>query len=395
MSKLESMRFMLIIIFLALPSAAHAFGWNIQNDFSYKYTYRVFNNTNLSELQNSNDHLIRDTLNINLSQGNFNFEFHPEIRSLWSDGQAVSEEDPAFLTAKSPHRLFRLEHALRQEVNHSVFSDVERVYLTFQNNSMELTAGRSPLGIGVMKVLPIWNKFSPALINTAGSDLVFNPDLVNFKYQWQEVSFGLIDIESSQASDKIGLAQIIWYSPWVELQVIGGRWWERGAGGLAFVKDIGGWSVKGESLFLDASEVTERESQIGLGVEYAFTPKLSFLTEGLYESLGARGSNDYFHNKLSRFQNLLAERYWYFQFDYNWTDFIKSSLGPLINLSDQSSLWIGEVNYSVTSDIDIGFQCRVPIGGEAQEFGHMTIDPNEGLYIGFPQKYSLSLHYVF
>ena len=389
------MRWSSLLFFTLISPLANAFDWHVQNDLSEKYSHRVFNNSNATETAETDDHLVRDILNLNVTHENFYFEVRPEIRSVWSWGLELSEDDPAFLSAHSPKRLFQLENSLHKETDWEVVSDIERVYFSYQAPHGEINIGRLPLGIGVMKALPMWNKFSPALINTQGSDIIYNPDLAQGKVQFGEVSIGLIDIESTLASDKIQLGQMIWYSSFVELQVLGGHWWERNVGGLAFVKDISGFSVKGESLFINSTEDLPPESQFGFGVEYAFNAKLSFLTETLHDSQGAENSDEYTTHPHSRFNPLLASDYWYLQLDYIFTDFLKGNIGSLINMIDGSSLATFELTDSLTNEIDVGFQARVPLGGSSQEFGRVTLDPQLGVYNGYPQKYSLTARWVF
>lgn len=387
--------FCLLSGLIGFSRVSHAVTWNIQNQFSARYMYSSFKNDNLSLYEAYGSSFIHDVVQLNLTGDRFSADIRPELRFLSTYELDEPKDSPAYASARGPVRLLNTEGTLYESNNQQVFTDFERLFVTYQSESLELKIGRTPLGIGSLRALTLWNRFSPTLLNQTQNDLVFNPDLFLAKVQYGDINASVIDVEDREEENKIRLLHLVWYSPLIELHSLLGEWWTQPTAGLAFVTDIGGLAVRGESLFIQETDERLGENQFALGLEYAFTARLSALVEGLYFDRGASHPDDYTSQPLSKFRPLVARGYTYSEISYQVTDFTKFSLGDLLNWVDGSSLVTLNATHSLTSDMDIAFEARIPVGGESQEFGHINRDDDGSMYIGYPERYRLALHWVF
>ncbi len=384
------------ILFAVLGPVQSLQALQYQNDFLYRYDYRDLSDTSVSALKSSDDHLIREAIGVtaNFSK-NWTAEVRPELRYLHSPAVGLPATDPSFLTIHGPQRLFSLEKVIGNNSEYQLDSDLERGYVTYQSEKWEVTVGRRPLGIGYLYALTIWNKFSTALINTPNDNLVFNPDLANIRYQDGEWSGAAIDIEAQTESNRIHLGQATWYQPWIELQMIAGRWWDHTTVGLGFAKDWGGVNLKGESLWVQKNAYENGDTQVALGINGAFNARYSWLIEGLYQEDGVTNKVFYLQTQPSRFQTLLGRYYTYAQIEANMTNICKVAVGPLINFIDGSQFWNLEATYSLSDNLDLRAQIRLPSGGSGDEFGHLNVGPFSDGTVAYPRRYSVSLRAVF
>ncbi|MEK7354981.1 MAG: hypothetical protein AAB250_00930 [Bdellovibrionota bacterium] len=379
----------------AFVHPVHALRFHVQNELSYRYVKRIYYNDTTPSLFESNDHYLRNFLDMTLSSGNLTLDVRPELRLVDSDALSLTETDPAFTTYRTTRRLMSLDAQLSKSKYQVAMTDVDRLFLTYQGSNWQTTIGRSPLGLGMMRVLTLWNRFSPSLFNTGTTELVFNPDLATISGQWSSVAVGAIEIAAQQPIDRIHLGHFVYYGEWIELQAIGGEWWERPIGGVAFSKDVGGAQLRGESLVIGPSKTENTETQAAAGFEYAVNSRISVLLEWLYQQAGGQNSRDYLTRPVSRFRPLFAQAYVFGQMTVNLTDFLKGDFGTLVNLADSGLLATAGLEYSISDHFDVSASARIPTGGLDQEFGRIRIVDSPPTDIGYPQRYSLQLRAIF
>jgi hypothetical protein len=393
----SNFRFLLgaLVVALAYTPDAPALSVHFQNEISYRFTDRIYYNDTNPTVFESYDHYVHELLDMTVTHRGFTLDVRPELRFVSSDALDLPERDSARTIYRDDRRLMSLGNELSHANRQVLMSDVDRLYANYAGSNWQTTIGRSPLGIGNLRVLTLWNRFSASLFNTGTTELVFNPDLALLSGQWGKFSLGGIAITARLPADRITLAHAIYYGEWIELQAIGGQWWERPIGGLAFSKDVNGAQIRGESLLIGATRTEATESQIALGIENALSSKITVLMEWLYQQAGGQNYDDYANQFPSRFRPLLATAYVYGQLSFKATDFSTGDFGALVNLVDGSTLANVVLSYSLSDHFDIGAEARIPVGGQNQEFGRVRIIDLPPVDVGYPQRYSLRARAVF
>lgn len=390
-------RFFLSIAACAFTAdLAWAIETSFNGDLSLFYGHRSIRGDNAS-----------DYLSINDSVGVFGLGAKVEIPSLVLDikgrvvgaygaGLAVDPVDPAYLDISPPLRFFNWRSAIASSDYSQSISDIEKAYFLFQKNSYEFSVGRRAVGIGTLKYLPIWNRFTPSVAHVGGPALVYNPDDIQLSYQKNKYAISAIHVQGRVPEDSLSTVLDTLYLKSIEIHFLGGHWWERGVGGLAFSKDIEGLTLRGEGLFFEpGANESGMQSQLGMGFEYAFNAKISMVMEGLYSSIGASNLNQYLQQPRDKFAILNANAYLFTMFEYVPFDFWNFSAGSLVNLMDTSWLGIAEVKYSWSDNLDISAQAKQPFGKVDAEFGAEFYPISPEAYFGYSSQYSMQMKYFF
>lgn len=332
-----------------------------------------------------------------LRSGGFQLEIRPELRVLASPGVGVDPEtDPAFISIQPRGRRMRLDSELQKSDNQTATLDFEKLNVSYQNDWLELALGRRALSFGVLRFLPVWNKFTVPLPTNAGTPYVYNPDQALLRLQRGEWSFGGFLIEGEKDADEVTLAQVSWFSPWIELQVLGGRWWEHQVAGFAFAKDVRGMTLRSEWLFIGLNDVdVEHQTQGGLGVEYAFDDRWSVLAEGLYLDHGTETKEDLVTHPSSRFTPFRARAYLLALAEYRINAFWNIQAGPFASLVDASALWQTRVRHSLSDHMDFSLNVSWPIGDDGSELGPRFLVLADDVYVGSPGTASAQLQIAF
>lgn len=317
-----------------------------------------------------------------------------------SAGLRVIPTDPAYLDIDPPQRYFKWSQRSSRETNFQSVSDIEKAYLLFQRGKFELSVGRRAVGIGTLKYLPIWNRFLPGVGHIGGPSLIHNPDDIQMSYQFKKLATSALHIHELNPEENISILLATWYLTSFEVHVFGGDWKKRNTAGIAFVKDISGLTLRGEGFFFRTeAEPKVVQQQVGLGIEYAFSPRFSFVMEAMYSSIGAERKSEYLSSALSgspdRMAILNANGYFFGTVEFLPHDFWKVSLGSLVNLVDSSMLAIGEIKHYWSDNLELSFQAKQPIAEEDEEFGSNFYRVSNRANFGYSQQLAAQLNYYF
>lgn len=383
----------IICTFLMGQTARSAeFSWS--GDLTLFYGNRIIREQNAAVYSQVNDGVIVTGLGSKLEISSWVLDVKGRVIAGYGDSLRVPTNDPSFLDLRAPRRFFKWESTSQ---TYEATADIEKAYFLFQQGNFSASAGRRAVGIGTLKYLPIWNRFSSSVFHTGGPALSYNPDNIQMSYQYDIVAFSGYHVQGDIEKENMSTLVNTWYLDGLELHFLAGYWWERDTAGLAFVKDIDGLAIRAEALFFrNLLDFDQFEQQVGLGFEYALNSKISFVMEGLYSSIGAVRQEDY-RPLLPRdpFALLSANSYIYGSVDYLPFAFWKFSAGALLNLVDGSSLAIGEIKYSWTDNLDLSAQMKQPIGDSGQEFGSDFYSISDDVSFGYSQQFSMQLNYYF
>jgi hypothetical protein len=253
------------------------------------------------------------------------------------------------------------------------------------------------VSLGVLKIFPLWNKFSRPLPTVAGPALIYSSDLAGARVQQGEWVWQAQAIGGPTADDSVFLAEAAWYAEFGEFHALVARWWRLPTAGLAFAKDLGGTTVRAEGLAIDLGRVDRPDGQwqLGAGAERALSADWTLLGELLYQSQGYDHSADYPVALPSRFTPLHARAYAYLNVQYKLTPYWTLSPAALANLADASTYLIAKVLHSLSEDTDVYAEADLPFGSDGAEFAEKAFRFPTGAYVGVPVQFQAGIKTAF
>lgn len=324
------------------------------------------NNSNSNAIDHADFYFYADT-RFRLAKQSVSLEVQPEFRitptlaDFW--GVLVNN-------TTTTNRLLNLDWSIYSTRQTNIIGSLERLHFEYRTNSAQFSIGRKPVSLGVLSVFPVWNKFTRPLMTDLGPLRVVSQDQISFRYQINSWLFQGIDLEGQDASST-NAARIFegaWYGDSFELHILGGLWWQSTTLGLAAIKDIAGNSIRFEGIHFSGHGF-----QAGLGAERAFDEAWSLLLEFLYLDEGASNKSQYSLLSTSPFRMLSAKAYGFGRIEYKpWPLWILQ-LGTLINFIDTGELLNAKAAYSVTNEIELTTELRLPLGDNTAEFSQDTL----------------------
>lgn len=375
--------------FLILITSSFAFAeWDFESENIFQAVRRDYPH-GASKLTNFNEAYGETRSGFKYKSGDFQMEAKVLVRSLQSPINA-DRDDFAFADMTPPKRLFQLYDIIDGSENQTLI-DTGALWSSYYLGNWQLTAGRRPMGIGVLKVLPVWNRLYPIIPTLSGYQFVNNPDLLEARWSEDKWSFAAFSIFSEFYDESINALEFIHYGDTLESHFLISKWWDQGTLGYSGVVDTMSGIFRTEILAVaDAGQMTSDGIQVGIGWERAMSDKLSFLIEYYHSSFGSSEPEDYLLQNPTPFRTLLASRYAYPQMVYRLSDFLSNELGVLVNLVDGSSMLVDDLVFSFSDNISIVGTLKKPMGGSNQEFGHLKV-PVTGQSVEYVQWVSVAL----
>lgn len=381
---------LLLFVFLLVPNFAFALEWDGKGDFSLANEYREFPQSGFGPYSHAYESIVLAKYQLRFFPSTaVRLEATPEVRGFVSRMVGRGPGEPGYATVEGPERLFDFKTSLVSGNTAQWLLDTERLNFIFSLGDFEMQLGRKPIGVGTLKVLPIWNKFSRPLPNTAGPNLIFGQDSATLRWQSGQWSLQALDIEgkSARPEEAVRWMEAILYNPALELHLMASRWWEKNVVGLAFAKDLGGATVRGEALGigLDRSG-KENEFQGGLGLEYAVNETWTFLGESLFQSDGADRTSEYTVLIPSPYRPLRAKAYAFLQATAQIDAYWIANFGTLVNGIDGSFYPLLKLTRSLSDHLDAALDLRGPVGRDGKEFSREAFRFPRGRTIGAPSQ---------
>ncbi len=385
---------------MLLFSSVPAFGvdFSVGGSVIDQGEYRQLNQQGFLNVSNTYDDFLIADVRGKVTEGGLALKVAPELRSLVSQSITFDSSDPlnpAFLTVNSPKRFLNVQQTIFTGSNSLTVADFDVLDLSYSTDSMEIYAGRRPIGIGVVKSVPIWNKFTKPLLTISGYPLVFNPDMAGLRVQSGTFAFQAFRIQGNTPADAVNMLEEADYSDTLEIHFLESYWWQTWVVGLALVKDFGGLTLRSETLYIDPSSTTDNQVQTELEGEYALNSKLSMLASFFLYSRGATTSYDYSLTTFSRFNPYHALAYGFLQLSDKQTSLLTLSGTAQVNWIDFSAYLLFRALYAATSSLDVYADLNFPIGGPSSEFSNQAFIFTDGSSIGIPSQFDVGLKYYF
>ena len=395
------------LVFAGLATRARAdFSSSTRADISAYWLYRDLNQNGLSQYSDTRDQVITAQVLEQLTFDKVQFEFQPEILYHHGDGVGPVPPDPATLSMAPPNRPGKMSWQWNPApANQEAYFDLERLVLAYQSENFQAYLGRKPVSLGVLKLFPVWNKFTrPSPVAVGPEAIVFGQDGGGLRTQFGEVTVAAAtEVQGPDRYTTASIGEVTWFSPDIEVHLLGAEWWQANVAGLAFSKDLFGATIRAEGLYIGPDQrrgVTPPtglgwRGQIGGGVEYAFTENLSGIGEVLWQQNGAASTADYTLVSNDPFQILRARAYSIEQLKYKVSNFLTLTPTLVGNWVDYSQYILFSGDYSFNQSTDLILTLAGPLGGPAKEFSVTALDAPTGARLGAPAQVSLALATTF
>ncbi len=378
---------------LALPAMPVASGeeaqFSLVNKAQFYYSFRNLNQ-NIDNIQTSSDGIFIGSSNLVTEMGSFHFEARPEIRVIAGNNTQLSTSNPAYLQLESPIRSLETRFHLGSPGDSAIlYGDWEKLNLSYSNETLELSVGRKPFSLGVLKFLSVWNKFSRPVPGLTLIPIYYGADGGSIK-----LKFGEWVIDASQhiynlGSDQISTGQLIYYGDFANLHFMVGNWWKQTVFGAALAKDVLEGTFNSEYLNYGSA------FQWGNGYERALGEKFSFAIETIYQSAGASDPLNYTPMLRSHFQIFQASFYSYEILNFQCTPLLKLSAGGLTNWIDLGTAMNLGANYSINDHLELGIDSLIPALRPNAEFSSRTFLFSDGTSFGVPLQIVSHLDWTF
>lgn len=366
------MKFFIYFAVMALPVSGWA-GWNLRNSLELVPQYRHLNQTGFAGDQDVAD--VFGMLNSDAvwSTKSFALELKPEIRAVQS--KYVKGGTNNSVSVKTSQRTLHTRRTLAFEKEFESYFDFDRLNLKYTFTNGEAFAGRKPISLGVLRFFPVWNKLTLPLIFQPGPEWIENPDVIGANYQLGRFNYrGFFSRGNTADIDDIALGEVRFFGKGIELQFIGGYWWQHPAAGVAAAIDAFSSTIRIESLYLGDYRNEKSQVQIGAGVERAIDEKWTFVFEGLYQSAGI----EQFKNVTgtpNRFMALSGKGYALPYVTYLMSPLWTFNLGALAAFSGEMSyVGIGGFEHSLNDNTTLTLKVKWPLGSKDGEFGRERLE---------------------
>ena len=325
-------------------------------------------------------------------ENHFQLEIQPEMLGLVGSSSALPNTDASHLSVAPPVRFLHLSTSLVSNQTGTAYFDFDRLDLSYASDHVTAYVGRKPVGLGVLKIFPVWNKFSRPPPVVSGPPLIFGEDSANVRAQFGQLAFQALQVQGPTQIQTASIGEGIWYAPFGEIHVLESYWWQEQVAGFAGAFDVGGATLRVESLFIGLSPSDhDRQTQIGVGAEYAFSEKWSAIAEAIYQSAGVFDPANYSLQLPSRYLSLQAAGYVFGRADYKVGRFWTLAFGGLLNCIDGSSILVPRLEYSITENLDLITEFDIPLGPQGTELSTQAYNFPGGNYIGAPYQGSVTL----
>lgn len=394
-------RFAVPIAALSLFSAAPAFPAGLALDHSTELQlygdFRHFDEAAFTDYPEVADAIGIAGENLRASAGAWQLEVRPELRVLQSPALGATDpNDVARISVAPPPRFLDLDAEFVRTDHTQVVGTIERLALSWQGENAEVYVGRRPISLGVLKVFPVWNKFTRVL-PFQPSVLQFNAsDGAGARIQFGSHSFRVATVAATDGeADGVALGEYTFYGPGFDVLALGGRWWGETAAGLAFSADLRGVGVRNEFLAVGLGGANAVQYQDGLGAEYAWNEALSTLVEFLWQSEGEDTREVVAPTPRTRYMPLKSKYYAYANGTLKLGPLWSASLGGCLNAMDGSFFAIGSVARSISDQMDLLVELKAPLGPDQSEFSPTSYYVVDDLALGYPYSVAATLKWAF
>jgi len=363
----------------------------ISQDFSiYGYSKYMFSSTSYPGISSRlNDHLIHTRLNSRwFIQDNLTTAMECRLRSISGDSPA---KFPGFRsTIQSAYEFGDLDVFLWDKHRSLGYAEIDRLYLEYNRNNLQITLGRQRVAWGTTLVWNITDLFNPMSVLEFDYEEKPGSDALRVQYFTGPVS--RLELVIKPGEDKFGTTVAgLWATNAFEydLYILGAYFQDRWTLGGAWAGAVLDGGFRGELKLIEAMSdchndlpnlytkcpipyYRDKGSIISatISVDYTFSNSFYVHTETLYNSNGLKENAGLYLPDAQRAGMLSPSRWSLFQeFAYDLTPLVRTSIFAICNPDDQSSVIVPMIDWSIITNWDLTLVGILADGKEYSEFG--------------------------
>ena len=251
------------------------------------------------------------------------------------------------------------------------YLEVDRLYLDFVKNDLEVTVGRQRISWGTCWVWNPTDLFNP--LNVLDFDYEERPATDAIRVQYYTGPVTKIEVSYKPANDPYNqiLAGLFSLNKWdYDFNFIGGMKYKRWLAGFSWAGDILGAGFRGELLVSQKPDSAETVvyrtplqtislddktmTSFALSGDYTFPNTFYIHTELLYNNIGVT-KNTLLYQPAAGSLGLLTAARWsiYQEFSYDITPLLRGSIFGIYNPNDYSYVIVPSLSYSVITNLDL------------------------------------------
>lgn len=327
------------------------------------------------------DHLIHARLNTRWYPTD-NLRAVMEIRLRAYYGETV-ENTPSYIDqVKGNYDYLNLDAVLWNEKSSIGYGEIDRFYLDWYYDKIQLTLGRQRIAWGTSWA---WNPidiFNP--LSVLDFDYEERPvvDAARIQYYTGAVSKVEFAFAPAKKKEDIIAAGLLSVNIWdYDINFIGGIKNERWLAGAGWVGDIEGAGFRGELLVTKGKETTVPFSTKTFGSDdviysfvlsgdYTFPNSFYIHTEVLHNSIGVEKETSLYQQEALNLGLLTAAKWSLYQeFAYDFHPLVRGTVFGLFNPVDKSYVIVPSATYSVITNLDLLLLGMFFDGNPLTEFG--------------------------
>jgi hypothetical protein len=322
----------------------------------------------------------------------WSLDARPEIRMLWSESVGSKENSADRLSLKGPKRWADLSTHISDTNRTDGYLDWERATLSYRDSEIEALVGRKIFSAGVLKLFPVWNKFSRPLPFLPSPLLLYGQDQIAASAQRGSYTLRTALLAESERKDNTYWLEGGWLPAQFELHALAAYWWQQRVYGVSAAADLWGATWRGESLLISPQEArnSESQTQLGFGVERLLGEKWTATAEAFFQDAGVEHKADYRLTPPTRFSPLRARWYSALQLAYQAKETLIVSASALVNHLDGSVFAALKIDDSLTGNSNLVFEIKGPLGREGGEFSTSSLHFPDDSRLGAPSQLSVS-----
>ncbi|MFA6719606.1 MAG: hypothetical protein WCS15_11040 [Prevotella sp.] len=357
---------------------------DLQTGYCLNHPVSTSENT---ELKSTGYQMIHNRLNLEW-QATEGLHFATSVRNRWLWGPMIKVIPDYAQQFANDKGLIDLSYNVYTRDNHFLNTALDRLYVDYTYQKLQLTIGRQRINWGINTV---WN---PNDIFNAYSYFDFDyeerPGSDAILFTWYTSSYSNLDLVAQAAPDHQSTfaARYRFNVGSYDWQIIGGKFYDDFVLGGGWSGIIGDVAFTGEGSFFcpsDRNQTAEQEEAIvvSLSFNYTFSQSLTIQFSSLYNSTGTshKGQSlslldpsyemDAKHLSIGRYEL-------YGNVSYPFNPIFSGAFSAMVNPTDGSCYLGPTTTLSLANNVDLMLLAQLMLGTEGSEYGAMG-----GIYAGF------------
>lgn len=312
-------------------------------------------------------------------------EFHGRVNMNWYPSQNWSgsvdahmwvyyggsvEHIPDFINqVKTQYPFSNLDAVLWNESRTLGYAQIDRLWMDYSSNDVEITLGRQRIAWGTALVWNVIDLFNPKSVLDFDYEQKPGSDAARIQYYTGPVSKGELVVRPGKSLQKTIVAGAYNFNKYdYDFFTLVGIKNEKWFAGGAWAGSILDGGFRGEALVRQIGKNPTLSAV--LSGDYTFPNSLYIHSEILFNSNGHIRNAGYFQEQSLK-EGLLSPARWscYQEFAYDITPLVRSTLFGIFNPDDHSLIVVPMLSYSMESNLELLMIGLIGMGSSSSEYG--------------------------